>query len=55
MSYNEIIALCKWGQAIGLKTVIDLRWFKKIHGCKTNNELLNKVHEVYIKKAVANG
>lgn len=47
MNYNELKQLTKQCQAIGIITMADLRWFKKMHRCKTNNDLLNAVNDIF--------
>jgi hypothetical protein len=53
MSLDEFANLIKWATAIGMKYFSEIVAFKQKHNCRTNNELLNKLNEVFVR-VVAN-
>lgn len=50
MHYNELMSLLKWAEGIGIHTMQGLACFKFLLGLKSNNQLLNKTHEMFVNK-----
>jgi hypothetical protein len=46
MNTNELKALFGWCNKIGIRTLRELNGFACRFGCRTNNELLNKLNEM---------
>jgi len=48
MALNEFMQLAKWLEAIGIKTLGQLKQFKDTYTDGTNNDLINKVHKCFV-------
>lgn len=48
MTLNEFMQLTKWLEAIGIKTLGQLKHFKDTYTDGTNNDLINKAHGCFV-------